>query len=306
MPEPSGRADESILSAARSVLVQGITGREAAMVVRHMLAYGTRVVAGVTPGRGGQAIEDVPVYDTVAQAQAAHATTATLISVPPAGALDAVLEALDAGLRLLVLVTERVPRHDALRAVAAAQAAGATLIGPNCTGLIVPALRLKLGPIGGDRPERCFAPGRVAVVSRSGGMTAECAWMVRRAGEGVSIAISVGGDPLVGTPPAAALALLERDPATAAAVLWGEPGTRFEEDVADLLLAGGFTRPLIVHIAGRFVEDFPAGAVFGHAAALIAGEAGRPSAKIGRLRAAGAHIAERLDDLGAQLRAVLG
>jgi succinyl-CoA synthetase alpha subunit len=287
------------------VLVQGITGREAAMVVGHMLAYGTPVVAGVTPGRGGQQVHGVPVYDMVAQAVARHGATATVISVPPAGALDAVLEALAAGLRLLVLVTERVPRHDALKAVTAARAAGATLIGPNCTGLIAPARRLKLGPIGGDRPERCFAPGRVAVVSRSGGMTAECAWMVRRAGEGVSVAISVGGDPLVGTRPAEALARLEHDPATAAAVLWGEPGTAFEEEVADLLAAGGFTRPLIAHVAGRFVEELPAGAVFGHAAALVEGGQGRPSAKVERLRAAGALVADRLDDLGSLLHQVL-
>jgi succinyl-CoA synthetase alpha subunit len=196
-------------------------------------------------------------------------------------------------LRLLVLVTERVPRHDALKAVAAARAAGATLIGPNCTGLIAPARRLKLGPIGGDRPERCFVPGRVAVVSRSGGMTAECAWMVRRAGEGVSLAVSVGGDPLLGARPAEVLARLADDPATAAAVLWGEPGTGFEEEVADLLLAGGFAKPLVAHIAGRFVESFPAGAVFGHAAALVQGDQGRPSVKADLLRAAGASVPGR-------------
>jgi succinyl-CoA synthetase alpha subunit len=215
------------------------------------------------------------------------------------------LEALAAGLRLLALVTERVPRHDAVKAVAAARVAGATLIGPNCTGLIVPARRLKLGPIGGDRPGRCFAPGRVAVVSRSGGMTAECAWMVRRAGEGVSLAVSVGGDPLIGTRPAEILAELERDPATAAAVLWGEPGATYEEEVADLLLAGGFSKPLIAHVAGRFIEALPAGAVFGHAAALVQDEAGRPSAKAARLRAAGALVADRLDDLGGLLRGAL-
>ena len=146
----------------------------------------------------------------------------------------------------------------------------------------------------------------VSIKARSGGMTAECAWMVCRAGEGVSVGVSVGGDPLVGTPPAAALALLEHDPATAAAGLWGEPGTRFEEDGADVLLAGRFTKPLIAHVAGRFVEDSPAGAVFGHAAALIAADTGRPSAKIECLRAAGAHVAERLDDLGDLLRVALG
>jgi succinyl-CoA synthetase alpha subunit len=283
-------------------LVQGITGREAAMVVQHALAYGTKIVAGVTPGRGGQQVHGVPVFDTVEQAIRSTGANASLISVPPAGLLDAGLEAISAGLDLLVVVTERVPQHDALKLIAAAQQAKATLIGPNCTGLIAPAQRLKLGSIGGDRPQRCFAPGRVAVVSRSGGMTAECAWMVQRAGTGVSLAVSVGGDGLIGTPPAAVLAQLEEDPATAAAVLWGEPGTNFEEAVAELLMQRGFTKPLIAHVAGRFVEEQPAGTIFGHAAALVRGRQGRPLVKIERLRAAGAHIADRLDDLPHLLR----
>jgi succinyl-CoA synthetase alpha subunit len=288
-----------------TVLVQGITGREARMVVGHMLAYGTRVVAGVTPGRGGQVVGTVPVYDTVAQAVHAHGMTTSVISVPPANALSAVIEALDSGLRQLVLVTERVPRYDALKAVAAAQAAGAMLVGPNCTGLIVPHRRLKLGPIGGDQAERLFPPGQVAILSRSGGMTTECAWMVSRAGLGVSIAVSVGGDPCIGTPPATLLAQLEHDPTTRAVVLWGEPGTRYEQQVADLVQAGGFTKPIVAHVAGHFVEDAPPGAVFGHAAALIDGDSSRPSVKVARLRAAGIHIAERLDDLGPLLHAAL-
>lgn len=284
-------------AASTRVLVQGITGREAAMVVGHSLAYGTAIVSGVTPGRGGQAVHGVPVFDTVARAIAATGANATLISVPPAGVLDAGLEAIAAGLRLIVVVTERVPQHDALRLIAAARAAGVDLIGPNCTGLIVPAHRLKLGSIGGDRPERCFKPGRVAVISRSGGMTAECAWMASRSGAGVSIAVSVGGDALIGTPPARLLARLEHDPATAAALLWAEPGTQFEEAVADLLEAGGFTKPLIAHVAGRFVEQQPAGTVFGHAAALIRGTQGRPSDKAERLKAAGALVSTDLADL---------
>jgi succinyl-CoA synthetase alpha subunit len=288
------------------VLVQGITGREASMVVSHALDYGTAVVAGVTPGRGGQQVHGVPVYDTVAQAVAARGATAAVVSVPPAVALDATLEAIAAGLRLVVLVTERVPRHDALKAITAARAAGAMLIGPNCTGLLAPRRRVKLGPIGGDRPDRCFVPGRVAIISRSGGMTAECAWMVRRAGEGVSLAVSVGGDPLVGMRPAEVLARLASDRATAAAVLWGEPGTAYEEEVADLLAGGGFPKPLIAHVAGRFVEEQPAGTVFGHAAALVQAGQGAPSAKAERLRAAGALVADRLDDLGTLLRQALG
>ncbi len=279
------------------VLVQGITGREARMVTAHMLAYGTKVVCGVTPGRGGEEVAGVPVYDTVAEAVAAHQPTAALVSVPPAATLDAALEAIEAGLRLLLIATERVPKHDALCLLYAAHAARVRVIGPNSVGLINPSQRVKLGAIGGDRPERAFTPGRVGIISRSGGMTAELGLMLRQRGFGVSTAVSVGGDALIGTPPADLLPLFEADPETDAVVLFGEPGTRFEEDVAEALADGRFSKPLFALVAGRFTESLPEGTAFGHAAAIIRGGSGRPSAKLTALRQAGAWATSDLDEL---------
>lgn len=279
------------------IVVQGVTGREARMVTAHMRAYGTAVVCGVTPGRGGEEVAGVPVYDTVTEAVAAHQPTAALVSVPPAAVLDAALESIDAGVRLLVIATERVPKHDALRLLAAARATGTRVIGPNSVGVISPGERVKVGAIGGDQPERAFVPGRVGIVSRSGGMTAELGLMLRRRGFGVSTAVSVGGDALIGTPPADLLPLFEADTETDAVLLFGEPGPRFEEDVAAALADGLFRKPLFALVAGRFTESLPEGTPFGHAAAIIHGASGRPSAKLAALRQAGAWVAEDLDEL---------
>jgi succinyl-CoA synthetase alpha subunit len=279
------------------VLVQGITGREARMVTAHMLEYGTRVVAGVTPGRGGQDVSGVPVYDTVAEAVRRHAPDFSLISVPPAAVLDACLEALANGITSILVATEGIPQHDALRMVAHARAAGATVIGPNSVGIITPAARVKAGAIGGERPDRAFVPGRIGVMSRSGGMTAEISLTLKQAGYGVSTAISVGGDAILGSPPASLLRAFQDDPETDAVVLFGEPGTRFEEDVAEEIVAARFTKPVIALIAGTFTESLPEGTAFGHAAAIIEGGAGRPSGKRARLAGAGALVANDLDDL---------
>lgn len=293
-----------LLDRKTRVLVQGITGREARMVTKHMLTYGTAVVCGVTPGRGGDEVAGVPVYDTVAEAVAAHRPTAALVSVPPAATLDAALEAIEAGLRLLLIATERVPKHDALRLLHAASAARVRVIGPNSAGLINPSQRIKLGAIGGDRPERAFVPGRIGVISRSGGMTAELGLMLQRRGFGVSTAVSVGGDALIGTPPAELLPLFQADPETDAVVLFSEPGTRFEEDVAGALADGRFCKPLFALVAGRFTESLPEGTAFGHAAAIIRGGSGRPSAKLAALRKAGAWATEDLDELSRFLDAL--
>jgi succinyl-CoA synthetase alpha subunit len=156
---------------------------------------------------------------------------------------------------------------------------------------------VKLGPIGGDKVGRCFVPGEIGVISRSGGMTAECSWMVKRAGFGVSTSVSIGGDPMIGSPPKAILSMFEKDPQTKAVVMWGEPGTTHEEDAADFVKKGGFTKPLIVYMAGRFVEDMPEGTVFGHAASIIEGDTGRPSNKMAKLKDAGAHVAQKFNDI---------
>ncbi len=287
------------------VVIQGITGREASMVARHMLAYGTKVVAGVTPGKGGAEVEGVPVYDAVFQAVEGTQANTSLIYVPPAFVCDAVLEAIANGIRLIVIITENIPLHDAMKMLDAARQANVTVIGPNCVGVINPAARVKLGPVGGDDAPRCFAPGQVGVISRSGGMTAETAWMVKRAGFGVSTAVSIGGDALIGTSPRQLLELFEQDKGTHAVVSFSEPGTTFEEEMADYLAAGQFSKPLVSFVVGRFTEKMPEGTVFGHAGAIIEGGAGKPSSKRARLTAAGAHVPEQFDDLIPMLQQVM-
>jgi len=279
------------------IVIQGITGREASMVTKHALVYGTKIMAGVTPGKEGQDVEGVPVYDTLKRACQETELNTSVIYVPPAFAYDAVMEAIGNGIKLIIVITERIPRRDVAKFIVAAKEANCTLIGPNSVGVITPKDKVKLGAIGGDNVERCFVPGEVGVVSRSGGMTAECSWMVKRAGFGTSTSVSIGGDPLIGSPPKTILGMFEDDPKTKAVVMWGEPGTNYEEDVADFLVNGGFTKPLIAYIAGRFVEDMPEGTVFGHAASIIEGGMGKPSTKITRLRDAGCHVVGNFNDI---------
>ncbi len=279
------------------VVIQGITGREASMVTKHSLAYGTKILAGVTPGREGQNVEGVPIYDTLKRACKNHDLNTSIVYVPPAFAYDAVMEAIGNGIKLVLIITERIPRHDAAYFLAAAKTANCTIVGPNSVGIISPGEKIKLGPIGGDKVDRCFVPGEVGVISRSGGMTAECSWMVKRAGFGVSTSVSIGGDPMIGSPPRAILSMFEKDPQTKAVVMWGEPGTTHEEDAADFVKKGGFTKPLIVYMAGRFVENMPEGTVFGHAASIIEGGTGKPSNKMAKLKDAGAHVAQKFNDI---------
>lgn len=288
------------------IVVQGITGREASMVVKHTLAYGTRILAGVTPCKGGQQVEGVPVYDTLKAACAAHQPDTTVIYVPPAFVGDAVAEAVANGIRLVLIPTENVPQKDALRCLALARRAGVRVIGPNSVGMTNPSDRVKLGAIGGDNVERCFVPGPVGVISRSGGMTAEVSWMVKRAGYGVSTSVSIGGDALIGSTIKDLLVLFEQDGQTRAVVVFSEPGTSQEEEAADFIRQGGFTKPLISYIAGRFTEDMPEGTVFGHAAAIISGNSGRPSLKAKRLEEAGVHVLKNFDDLIPTLQKILG
>lgn len=285
--------------------VQGITGREASMIVSHTLSYGTKVYAGITPGKGGQDVQGVPVYDTVREAVDKHDINASLVVVPPAFVLDAVLEAISHGIRLIVVTTENIPQHDVMKMLYAAKKENVVIIGPNTVGMINPKDRIKMGSIGGDRPERCFVPGNVGVISRSGGMTAETSWTVKRAGFGVTTSIGIGGDSLIGTTIKDLLALFEEDDETEAVITFSEPGTSFEEEAADFLKEGRFTKPLISFVAGKFTESLPEGTVFGHAGAMISGNYGRPSLKVRALRDAGAIVTERYDDIIGALQSVL-
>jgi len=279
------------------IVIQGITGREASMVTKHMLKYGTPVIAGVTPGKKGEEVHGVPVYDTLRQACTDHEINTAIIYVPPAFVLDAVLETLDNNIKLMVVITENIPQHDVMKLLLEADNAGARVIGPNTVGAINPKEHVRLGAIGGDNGERCFVPGCVGVISRSGGMTSETSYMVKRAGLGVSTAIGIGGDSLIGSPPKGLLALFEKDPDTQAVVSFSEPGTSFEEDVAQFVAEGGFTKPLVTYVAGRFTESMPEGTIFGHAGAIIEGGKGKPSTKIKMLRDAGVHVVDRYDDI---------
>lgn len=290
-----------LIDRSTRLLIQGITGREARMVTRHMLDYGTSVVSGVTPGRGGQDVEGVPVFDTVKQAVTASTPSASLVSVPPAATLDAVSEAIHAGIPLIVIATEGIPQHDVMRMLELADQRGTVIIGPNSVGVIRPGDGVKIGAIGGENPERAFVPGRIGVISRSGGMTSEIGLTLRLAGLGVSTAVSVGGDALIGSTPATLLAEFQADDDTDAVVLFGEPGTRFEEDVAHRIASGGFSKPLVALIAGEFTEHLPSGTAFGHAAAIIEGDSGRPSSKRAALEQAGASVAKSLDEIAGMI-----
>jgi succinyl-CoA synthetase alpha subunit len=287
------------------IVIQGITGREGSMITRHMLDYGTPVLAGVTPGKKGRDVHGVPVYNTVREAVESRQVNTSLIVVPPSFALDAALEAMENGIRLIVVTTENIPQMDTVKMLHMARKKGVRIIGPNTVGLINPKDRIKVGSIGGDNPERCFVPGHVGVISRSGGMTAETSWMVKRAGFGVSTSVGIGGDALIGTTIRDLLELFEQDPDTHAVVTFSEPGTFFEEQAADFIRSGGFSKPLIAYIAGRFTEQLPEGTVFGHAGAMISGNVGRPSLKAQRLREAGAYVVDRYDEMIHVLQSVL-
>jgi succinyl-CoA synthetase alpha subunit len=283
------------------VLVQGATGAQARFDIRYCLDYGTRIVAGVTPGRGGESVEGVPVFNTVMAAVAATGANASAVYVPARGVKDAVMEAVEGGIRVLACFAENVPRHDAAAAVAAVRNAGAHMAGFNTNGMISPG-RCKLGGIGGDRAAQIYAPGRIGVCSRSGGMSAEICWALSRAGLGSSSCISMGGDPIVGMRMVEVLKLFEADAETDACVIFGEPGGTHELEVAEAMRAGQIRKPVVALIAGEFQERYPAGVSFGHFAAVIKGENDSASAKRRILKAAGARVAASLEEIARLVR----
>lgn len=286
------------------VLVQGITGREASEKVPEMMEYGTDVVAGVTPGKGGQKVEGVPVYDTVAEALSQHPEINTsLIYVPPFAAKDAILEALKNDIKTLNVITERIPTKDAWKVYQHVQRKNAAMVGPTSVGIITPG-DAKLGPIGGNEPEKVYKSGKIGIISKSGGMTTETAWVVRQAGYGVSTAAGLGGDVIAGTTFEDALKMFEEDDQTEAVVMYGELGGTYEEKAAELLEEGGFTKPLIAFISGKFTEGMPS-QQYGHAGAIIRGERGKPSHKEAKLRQAGAHVVDVHHKIGDKLQDVL-
>ncbi len=286
------------------LLVQGITGREAREKVPEMQEYGTEVVAGVTPGKAGQEVEGVPVYNTVREALDSHPEiNASLIYVPNFAAKDAALEAIENEIPLINIITERIPVKDTWEIYRRAQEKEVRVVGPSSIGIISPG-KTKIGPIGGSEPEKVYKPGKIGVISKSGGMTTETAWVLRQKGYGISTAIGLGGDVISGTTFEDALKLFEDDDRTEAVVMYGELGGTYEEKAAELLEAGKFTKPLVCFIAGEFTEELPSRS-YGHAGAIIRGDRGNPSNKKKALESAGAHVVDLHHRIGSSLEKIL-
>ncbi|HEU4763997.1 MAG TPA: succinate--CoA ligase subunit alpha [Gemmatimonadales bacterium] len=277
------------------LVVQGITGRDGSFHARQMMAYGTAVVAGVTPGKGGQTFEGkVPVFDTVADAVAKTGANASVIYVPPAGAAGAIYEAVDAGISLVVCITEGVPVMDMTRVMPYVRERGARLIGPNCPGAITPG-EAKVGII----PGNICAPGRVGLVSRSGTLTYEVVNQLTRAGIGQSTCVGIGGDPIIGTNFIDCLRAFQDDPRTDAIVMMGEIGGTDEQHAADFVKAH-VTKPVVGFIAG---QTAPPGRRMGHAGAIISGHAGTAAEKMAAFEAAGIGVMKRPADVVPLLKA---
>jgi succinyl-CoA synthetase alpha subunit len=285
------------------VLVQAITGRQGSMDVERMLHYGTRIVAGVTPGKGGQSVHGVPVYDSCAEALRHHDIEAAISYVPPRLLKTSSLEAIAAGVPLLAISAEQIPLHDLAVILQAARRGGTRIVGPNTLGIVSPGKAL-LGAIGGEQPSRALKPGPVGVMSKSGGMGAEICWTLSRADIGQSTYVSTGGEAMTGTPFRDLLELFEADPETKAVVMFGEAGAPYEEEAAAFVKAGGFTKPLFAIIAGRFTEKLP-GVRFGHGGTIIEGSSGTASGKIRALESAGVTVVRRLSELPDKISRVL-
>jgi succinyl-CoA synthetase alpha subunit len=278
------------------VLVQGITGREGGFQTRRCIEYGTRVVAGVTPGRGGETAEGVPVFNTVREAVQETNANCSLIFVPAAFAADAILEAADAGLPVIVCITEGIPTLDMVMVRRRLQGEGIRLIGPNCPGVITPG-QCRVGIMPGD----VFAPGPVGVVSRSGTLVYEAVDQLTRRGIGQSTCVGIGGDPIPGTTVREVLELFDADPETKALVLIGEIGGSAEQEAAEYIRQG-MSKPVISFVAG---STAPPGRRMGHAGAIIAGNTGTAQAKKEALAAAGAVICESPAEIGSTTERVM-
>ncbi len=287
-----------LVDAGTKVLVQGMTGSEGSFHTGQMVASGTRVVAGVTPGKGGTSHEGIPVFDTVAGAVATTGANAAAIFVPPPFAADAILEAIDAGVPLVVAITEGIPVLDMLKVKNALNASGRTrLIGPNCPGIITPG-RCKIGIM----PTMIFKEGSVGVLSRSGTLTYEAVDQLTRVGLGQSTAVGIGGDPIIGSPFTSLLPLYEADPQTEALVMIGEIGGSAEEE-AGLWIRDNMSKPVVAFIAGATA---PPGRRMGHAGAIISGGKGTAAEKKAALRDCGLTVVDSPAELGKTVAKLLG
>lgn len=292
-----------IIKKGTKVLIQGITGRFGQFIARNMLDTGTNLVAGVTPGRAGQKVWDIPVYNTVREAWAAHGPIdSDVILVPGPEAKAALSEALAFKFDTILMEIERVPLQDAIECIALCRRAGVRLLGPGSAGLVSPG-KGSLGIFGSpeELAKLAFQPGRIGVISRSGGQTSTLAYNVCKVGLGISTAINLGSEQVLGSTLPELLPLFQEDPETDAVAYYGEIGGVMEEEAAELIKAGGYTKPLVAYIAGR---GLPAGIRFSHASAIIEGGRGTAEQKVEALRNAGAHVVDKPEDLGPTLKRI--
>jgi len=279
------------------VLIQGITGREATIRAGVMKGYGTKVACGVTPGRGGMEIHGIPVYNTVEEAREKHPNVSvTAVFVAARFAKEAALESLDAGIKVVIMIPERLPQQDMLEVIDKAREKEAMVLGPNCIGIVSPG-RAMVGMIGGtpELAKTIFKEGYCGVLSRSGGHTTTTSFYLTQAGIGQSTCIAIGGDAFVGATFADLLPLFEEDEETKAVAAFGEIGTTIEEDAARIIKQAKFTKPFIIYLAGKYMRPETR---FGHAGAIISRGKGTVQEKERVLRDAGAHIVEHLSDIG--------
>jgi len=286
-------------------IVQGITGREAVNLTRENLDYGAKIVGGVTPGRAGRDVYGVPVYDCVRDVTSKTRVDGSVVCVPPRFTRDAVFEALAHGIRLIVVVTERIPRREVAQMVELAKLRGARIIGPNCLGIISPD-EVKMGGIGGPaaNTRQAYRKGPVGIMSRSGGMTTEIASTLTAAGIGQSTAVSIGGDAIIGSTYAELMPLFEADAETKAIAIYSEPGGRMEAELAEWVREHDSRLPIVAFMAGRFMDEMR-GMRFGHAGTIVEGKEDTTAAKIERMRAAGIEVVERIEEIPAAIQARL-
>jgi succinyl-CoA synthetase alpha subunit len=273
------------------VLIQGITGKQGQKATVEMAEYNTEVVCGVTPGKGGQEVCGKPVYNSIKEALEKHSVNTSLVYVPPFAVKDAVFEAIDNGIKLINVITEKVPVLDTAKIYAYANKHGAMIIGPSSVGIISPG-KAKLGCVGGGDPSRVYIPGNIGVISKSGGMSSETSLLLKENGIGQSTVVGIGGDVICCSTFTDILELFEKDDETKAVVIFGEVGGTYEEPVAEMVNDGKFTKPIIAFISGQFSEMLPSGAKLGHAGAIIANGVGTYKSKVTKLREAGCIVAK--------------
>ncbi|PSG88241.1 succinate--CoA ligase subunit alpha [Aurantibacter aestuarii] len=280
------------------IIVQGFTGSEGSFHASQMIEYGTNVVGGVTPGKGGQTHLDRPVFNTVEEAVQKAGADTTIIFVPPAFAADAIMEAADAGIKVIITITEGIPVADMIKAADYIKGKNCRLIGPNCPGVITPG-EAKVGIM----PGFVFKKGNVGIVSKSGTLTYEAADQVVKQGLGITTAIGIGGDPIIGTTTKEAVELLINDPETECVVMIGEIGGQLEADAANWYKASGSKKPVVGFIAG---ETAPAGRTMGHAGAIVGGSDDTAQAKKAIMKACGIHVVDSPAEIGKKVAEVLG